>query len=640
MNSDEIERLRKRLFKKGETFKERELRSPLSSRLSEAKPYWEGSSPEEERLILPEKPSMPFFKKLILIALVVIGLIVLGVTIYFLIRGLSVVSGSNIEITLGGPSSIKGGELGNWQVSVTNKNKSDLELADLIIEYPEGAKPSIAPSGFLSGTKIVSERRSLGKIKAGETAIQAISLYLFGEKDTNKVFKFTIEYRPQGSNAILAKTAEQSVRLLQSPVEVSVKMPKETNTGEEITMEIEIISNANAVIKDVNLKIEYPAGFQYHESDLKPVSGDNVWRLGDIEPNKKRILKIKGILEGQDLMELVFRVSVGPLDAKGEVIAYGFNVQSIVLKKPFLKIGVKINNRTEEVAVSPGAELNVDIDWQNTVPEKVYNAVIEIKLNSSVVDASSITLSQGFYRSFDQTLVWNKSSSPDLAEIEPLQEGDVSFRFAILDSIPNDVIRKGNATVSLDIQMKAERDSADQGRIQVTNHLIKDIKIATIFQLSQRGLYYSGAFKNSGPLPPKVGKETTYTIVWSLTNSSNAVSDATVSAFLPSYIRWLGVIKPETAEISYNSTTGEIFWKAGNIPAGTGIIDSAREAAFQISFLPDSSQVDSKPVLVSEAILGGKDNFTGAFLRKVKAAITTYLDTDPQFKYNEGTVVK
>jgi len=282
---------------------------------------------------LPEKPSMPFFKKLILIALVVIGLIVLGVTIYFLIRGLSVVSGSNIEITLGGPSSIKGGELGNWQVSVTNKNKSDLELADLIIEYPEGAKPSIAPSGFLSGTKIVSERRSLGKIKAGETAIQAISLYLFGEKDTNKVFKFTIEYRPQGSNAILAKTAEQSVRLLQSPVEVSVKMPKETNTGEEITMEIEIISNANAVIKDVNLKIEYPAGFQYHESDLKPVSGDNVWRLGDIEPNKKRILKIKGILEGQDLMELVFRVSVGPLDAKGEVIAYGFNVQSIVLKK-------------------------------------------------------------------------------------------------------------------------------------------------------------------------------------------------------------------------------------------------------------------------------------------------------------------
>jgi len=282
----------------------------------------------------------------------------------------------------------------------------------------------------------------------------------------------------------------------------------------------------------------------------------------------------------------------------------------------------------------------VDIDWQNTVPEKVYNAVIEIKLNSSVVDASSITLSQGFYRSFDQTLVWNKSSSPDLAEIEPLQEGDVSFRFAILDSIPNDVIRKGNATVSLDIQMKAERDSADQGRIQVTNHLIKDIKIATIFQLSQRGLYYSGAFKNSGPLPPKVGKETTYTIVWSLTNSSNAVSDATVSAFLPSYIRWLGVIKPETAEISYNSTTGEIFWKAGNIPAGTGIIDSAREAAFQISFLPDSSQVDSKSVLVSEAILGGKDNFTGAFLHKVKAAITTYLDTDPQFKYNEGTVVK
>jgi len=640
MNSDEIERLRKRLFKRGETFKERELRSPLSQRPSEAKSYWGGFSSEEERLILPEKPQMSFLKKIIIIASITLGLFILGAAIYFLVGGPSVVSGSNIEITLGGPLSIKGGELGNWQVSVTNKNKSDLELADLIIEYPEGAKPSVASSGSLSGTKIVSERRSLGKIKSGETAIQTINAYLFGEKDTDKVFKFTLEYRPQGSNAILAKTTEQPVRLLQSPVEVSVKMPKETNAGEEITLEIEVISNANTVIKDVNLKIEYPIGFQYRESDLKPVSGDNVWRLGDLESNKKRTLKVKGILEGQDLMELVFRISVGPLDEKGEVIAYGFSVQSIVLKKPFLKIGVKVNGRTEEVAVSPGAELSVDIDWQNTLPEKIYNAVIEIKLNSSVVDEGSITLSQGFYRSFDQTLIWNKSSSPDLAEIEPLQDGDVSLRFAVLDSIPNDVIRKGNANVSLDIQMKAERDSADQGRIQVTNHLTKDIKIATIFQLSQRGLYYSGVFKNSGPLPPKVGKETTYTIVWSLTNSSNAVSDATVSAFLPSYVRWLGVIKPETAEISYNPTTGEISWKAGNIPAGTGIIDSAREVAFQISFLPDASQVDSKSVLVSEAILGGKDAFTGAFLREVKSAITTYLDTDPQFKYNEGTVVK
>ena len=58
MNSDEIEKLRKRLFKRGETFKERKLRSPLSQRPSEAKSYWEGSSPEEERLILPNQKEL------------------------------------------------------------------------------------------------------------------------------------------------------------------------------------------------------------------------------------------------------------------------------------------------------------------------------------------------------------------------------------------------------------------------------------------------------------------------------------------------------------------------------------------------------------------------------------------------------
>lgn len=641
MDNDELAKLKRRLYRKDETFKEREMRSPLSSHPLEKKTYWETPA-EEERvgLALPEEPKSGFFKKFVIIFLILIGLAALGAGVYFLIGGPSTVSSKNIEIKLEGPTSIKGGEAGNWQALITNKNKTDLELADFIIEYPEDSRPIFSATTTTSGSKIISERRPIGRVKSGETISQPITAYLFGEKDSDKIFKLTLEYRPAGSNAILEKTMEQAVRLLQSPVEISLKLPKETNSGEVITLEAEISSNAGTMIKNMNFKMEYPAGFQFQEADLKPAGGDNLWRLGDLEPGKKRTIKIKGVLEGQDLMEMSFRSLAGPLDEKGEVIAYGFSVQNITLKKPFLKLEAFVNGKDRDIIVSPGANLDVSIKWQNTLPEKIRNAVIEVKLNGLASDQRTISVNKGFYRSFDQTLVWNKASFPELESIDPLTEGEAQFRFSILNPLPSEAIRQGNPSVFLEVEMKAERITEEEGGTQIQNHLTKEIKIATSFQLSRKGFYYSGPFKNSGPLPPKVGRETTYTVVWSLTNSSSAVSDVTASAFLPSYVRWLGAIKPETAEVSYNQATGEIIWKAGTVALGAGTLAPAQELAFQISFLPSASQIGSQPILVSEVVLGGKDTFTGAYLRDVKSALTTYLDTDLQFKYNEATVTQ
>ena len=639
MNNNELEKLKRRLYKKEEAFKEREFRSPLSPQKDEAKTYWEEPFEEgESPLILPEKSKFSFRKKLIIALSIVVFLAALGAVLYVLLGGTNVVSSKNIEIDLVGPVSIKGGEAGNWQVIITNKNKINLELADLIIEYPEGSRPI---SGSFGGTNNFSERRSLGEIKAGETRSEQIAAYLFGERDTDKTFRFTLEYRPAGSNAILAATEEGTVRLLQSPLEISLVFPKEANAGEEVFLEADITSNAQTLIKDVSFKMEYPAGFMYLDSDLKPTVGDNIWRLGDLKPNMKRTIKIKGILQGQDLMELSFRASSGPVDQNGEVIAYGYATQSIILKKPFLNLSVEVNGKTEEQTIaSSGEELNIVINWQNTLPTKISNATIEVKINGSAADQRTISVSNGFYRSFDKTLVWNQSSSPDLSSIDPLGTGKAIFKFSILNPLTNDIIKQSNPAVSLDVVMRAERITEEQGKVEITNHLTKDIKIATLLQLSRWALYYSGPFKNSGPLPPKVGRETTYTVTWSLKNTANNVSGAVVSAFLPSYVRWLGKFQPEDADVSYNQTTGEIIWRAGSVSAGTGILSPAKELAFQISFLPNAAQVGSQPTLVSEVTLSGKDDFTGAYLRDLKYALTTYLDSDPKFKYNEAIVTQ
>ena len=152
-------------------------------------------------------------------------------------------------------------------------------------------------------------------------------------------------------------------------------------------------------------------------------------------------------------------------------------------------------------------------------------------------------------------------------------------------------------------------------------------------------MYYTGPLKNTGPLPPKVNQETTYTIIWTITNSSNDISSAVVRTTLPTYVKWLGVVSPDSESVTYNEIGGEVVWNAGAIPAGTGINRAAREVAFQVSFLPSISQINQSPLLTSEIAISGNDNFTHTILRDTKRALSIKLSTDSIFLENQGIVV-
>ena len=166
------------------------------------------------------------------------------------------------------------------------------------------------------------------------------------------------------------------------------------------------------------------------------------------------------------------------------------------------------------------------------------------------------------------------------------------------------------------------------------------IKIATDARLSSRAIHWSGPFENTGPMPPKAESETTYTVIWTITNTSSKIKDAKVAASLPLYVKWLSQTNPASENISFNSARAEVVWDAGDIEAGAGIEGPPREASFQISFLPSLSHEGQSPVILNESVLSGTDSFTSASVGETRPSLTTTLKTDPDFKYSEDKVVK
>ena len=198
-----------------------------------------------------------------------------------------------------------------------------------------------------------------------------------------------------------------------------------------------------------------------------------------------------------------------------------------------------------------------------------------------------------------------------------------------------------NPSMTIEVSARGKRldERGASERVELT--IKKEIKIATVLTLSSRLSYNDGPFSSTGPIPPRVGEATTYTVTWSLSNTSNGVANTKVSAVLPSYVTWLGEISPVSEELSYKALGGELVWNAGEAEAGEGVGSPPREVSFQISILPSLSQVGTSPTLIGEAAARGTDRFTGVEVKSnARQALSTASLSDPGTSPKSGIVTK
>ena len=175
--------------------------------------------------------------------------------------------------------------------------------------------------------------------------------------------------------------------------------------------------------------------------------------------------------------------------------------------------------------------------------------------------------------------------------------------------------------------------------VDVSGSNVYEVKISSKLQVIARGLFTNSTIPNSGPLPPKVGSETTYTIIWSLANMTNDADNVVVKSYLPPYVSFKNIVSPADVNISFDKTSGEIIWRAGRVLAGTGYLRPAMEVAFQVRFTPSENQINDAPVLINATNASGRDTFTAQSLSSEDGQITIELPDDPGGSFNQKKVV-
>lgn len=590
---------------------------------------------EPKRKAVAQFASHPtFFKKFFigsLIFAVVAGLVVL-VTFF---TGGNSVSNANIDVRVTGNSFAAGGEELPLQIDIVNKNATALELADLFVEYDKGGDAA-------GGAARVRTLYSLKSIGAGKTVSKNIFVILYGEEGGTKSVDFTLQYRIQGSNAIFIKKSSFPVTISSAPVALSVDAPETITPNQNLKYTVKVVSNAKTPVVGMLLHINYPSGFKFSSAAPAPTSLDNTWFLGDMAPGAERSVEINGTVYGQDGEDRAFNISVGAAAAgdKSKIgLVYNSRQQVVSLVKPFLAANMLINGSSEEsVPVPSGGTVNVSVLWQNNMPTQVTDAEIRVALAGNAFDPASVDSTNGFYDSSTNTIVWNKTTAAALGSIEPSDRGTVDFSFKVAPLFSGTSSTISKPTISFAVSIKGKQSDQGGSVAQLTASETKKAVVSSDLGFSTQALYASGPFSNTGPVPPRAGEPTTYTVTWTVTNSANALANGAASALLPTYVDWVGVAAPASEKISYDDTTRTIRWNIGQVPPGAGSSAAARTVSFQVRITPSTSQVGSTPKLVLETAVSARDTFTGETLSMSRPAISTRLDNDPGAPSTSGVV--
>src|SRR3989344_1872622 len=561
-----------------------------------------------------------------------------GYVLYQFFNPFASPSEKNIAIAVDVPIGATPGIPAEIVIHITNNNPVPFEYSALSIIYPSGTRSAESPDKDLA-----DEKKILGTIGPGQLVIHRTKAIFLGEENAEKEISASLEFRFVGVSSVFTKDESRSIRMLAAPINLTVESLKEVNAGQSLELTVTALSNTVIPLRDVFVKIEYPQGFSYTSADPKPDFGANIWRVGTLSPSGKFSIKVRGVLSGEATEEKVFHTSVGvgsDKTARDLSTLYSKVLSAVKLSRSFIGIRLSLNGKPAgDVPIPFGSRVEGVVDWQNNLDTKIERGEIEVKLRGVALNRPSIKAENGgFYRSTDDTIFWDERGNDALAVLEAGEVGSVSFSFQPLPPVTGNQLLV-NPTIAAEVTVRGRRISETGVPEEIKSVMVQNVRVSSDAQFASRAVYYVGPFVNSGPIPPKVEQETTYTVIWSIVNTSNTIQNGEVRAVLPVYMKWYGSVSPSSERVTYSRNTNEVVWSPGEIPAGTGIGKPPREVAFQVVFTPSLSQVKTAPALLTGMTFAGTDAFTNVPLNQKKQDVTTKLSTDPRAADGSDLVV-
>lgn len=487
-------------------------------------------------------------------------------------------------------------------LEIDNANRAPLEDIEAFVSLgqyfvPDENQEFFASSGKGMGiisldhvdTKSIETVSVSGVFVAPENEVEAISV--------------DVKYSPKGRSRVYEQSLSTTTTITSSPLLVSIISEKQVVSGNIVEFTVSYENTSEEKIDNVSLEMVYPPGFSFLSASPRGVD-TQTWDLGVLSSGEMGEIRIAGTARGnvgnvENINATLFVTS----DDDRVKYSDGAHVYRIV--EPPIRLTQESSGDVNGV-IQADQSMNYTVSFENTSDISLRDAVLKVYIDGEAANFGLLNLpSGGFFDEGHREIIWRASDVPALSILNPGDRGDVSFRLGVKERLPIDLPEDKNFTIT----SIASIDSNDvPSAIRDNKNILSN---AHVIKVAAKPLVEIMPTHKLGPLPPRVGLATTFSIELKAGSVNNDLHSAKIEGSLPSGLRFAPLGDTVDSQIEINDRTNTFTWNIGKIRSGAGVISDMQTASFDVILTPSSNDINRLPELLKGGTFSGEDPFTG-----------------------------
>lgn len=535
----------------------------------------------------------------------------------------------NVIVDFSGDSEIRSGEILEKNLIVNNENRIALKTAQIKVFYPEELRPVY--SDFMKEGPGNSFYIDIGSLSKFETREYPLQFETFSSFDHEIYLQTELTYQPDNFSSNFNKEGNYLVVIRGSVVGFSLISTNEAASGELLKFIGVLSNNGDEDFENLILELEYPDSFNLEKLELEKISDDSKkFKIPIIKTGEKREIEILGsfIDEVDSIKNLKAKIGLLKDDDFSEIISAEEAIKIIPSR---IAISQEIINGVdlEKMTTVAGDSLRYEINFKNNSSSPLTDLVLKSEINGDLIDLDSIEAVSGYYDRDKKEIIWRASEVPALKSLNPGEGGSVEFRFSTRDKfIPDNernqiiITQAKISSPNINTQILSNQEISSEEKI---------VKVETNLNVLVSGKHNNSVFNNTGPIPVKIGEETTFTVKIELKNDFNKINNPKITIKIPSGINWKNSYQRSSGEIVFNERTNELFWELDEIEDFVGYSKPLEELVFQLGVVPQNDTSSNSISLIRDIVFVGYDNFTGSMISKKVEDLTLRKVEDYEF---------
>lgn len=534
---------------------------------------------------------------------------------------------SDVRVTIDAPRELDIGAEDNIFVTVFNGSRATLRDGSITLDLPQNLEiiereaetfDTLAPRGQVTARYLVRASGDPGVL----TDVLA-----------------RVQFRPRQLSASFTKSARVNLLLRDLPFSVDFSFPQNISPGVETTFLVRISSSTSSPIGPLGVELDVPFDFSVTRFKPEPTSKEeHRWDFGEIDQGFQQEIQVTGSFP-LEATEGTFTARIGLLDeGRFEFKSFRRVVETLRLRSSEVSVDIKMDGQAlgEEESILAGEEINLTVIYLNATEEPIDDMIIEVAAAHDLILQRSVKSNEPYSRSVSGEYVFSGPEIAKLNQIQPGQGGEIKMTIPLEGKV---LMRSfSDAHQAFVIRARVRSGGVILGERQVQFKLVGQLGV------DARVIYFNApGGSNSGPIPPKVGEQTTYTVTLGVTGGTNGLENVTARIILGEGVTYVGPVNPldSTAnDIDVDMTTRELAWTIGALPPGVGVLSDPKEYIFRIGFTPSVGMIGTTPELLETISVAGNDAFIERILDASDLSVDTTLRDDRRLtRHGDATVV-